>query len=225
MQNKELILNCNLLIKWQKYLFAVYAWIVPAVTAIVSIRHVSDLLLYLSSVWCEFFSCRNDTEMLPIAWWLLSESLLVLGLILLLRVMGNCVKQELRSASAHFLKDLWKGLSAKYRVPWHRMPLGFLGGWFCLLTEPRTSQTRHHHSTAYLEVVIVTAVETNQLRVLLTHSSVICYATCVWSGTWRSEAVHLIRTRKPTACLNISKRVLTLKHVFSFSTNQACSSH
>lgn len=195
-----------------------HAWIVPAVTAIVSIRHVSDLLLYLLY---EFISCRNDTEMLPIAWCLLSESLPILGLILLLRVMGNGVKQELRSASAHFLKDLWKGLSAKYRAPWHRMPLGFLGGWFCLLTEPGTSQTRHHHSTAYLEVVVVTAVEPNQLHVFLTHSSVICYVTCVWSGMWRTEAVHQSLTRKPTACLNISKGVLTLKHVFSFSTKHA----
>ncbi len=155
--------------------------------------------------------------MLPIAWWLLSESFPVLGLILLLRVMGNCVKQELRSASAHFLKDLWKGLSAKYRALWHKMPLGFLGGWFSLLTEHRTSQTRHHHNTAYLEVVVISADLPNQL-------SVIFYVTCVWSGTWRSEAFHLIHTRF-TNCMSEHFQACPHPKTRVQFLNQACSSH
>lgn len=89
---------------------------------------------------------------------------LVLSLmILLLRVMGNRVSQELRTASAQFLKDFWKVCQLNIgrrsaECHWDSYFENILGILFCLLTEPRTSQTRNYHGTAWLEVVIPTAV-------------------------------------------------------------------
>ncbi len=155
--------------------------------------------------------------MLPIAWWLLSESFSVLGLILLLRVMGNCVKQELRSASAHFLNFFLYFLYFQLNIgrrgtKWH---------WNFLAADLVCSQNIEHLRRG----IIIIALHIWRLSSFLQiyQISWVSYFTSLVCDQEREGVKLSIWSTQgsPTACLNISKRVLTLKHVFSFSTKHA----